>query len=115
MGKFFLHTSMLLIVLLFGIIFGMYHAKEANQSEVVSTDTRQNVTTIERAEKKIEGKEQVTPTIEERPKVSTSQQSEHFNFFSELGTTVGEGFYHLFRSFLSILVDSMNEIIHGGK
>ncbi|MDE5413858.1 DUF3679 domain-containing protein [Alkalihalobacterium chitinilyticum] len=127
MTKFLLKTFFVLTILLFGVVFGIHQANEGTLSLFGKKEAEQTVTApssppVEKQKVKDE-KQTVPPVEKEQPKeeerVKTTQQLQEkqqlaadvgaFNFYSELGSNIGE----LLEILVYHTVSAITGIIHG--
>ncbi|MFV8826737.1 DUF3679 domain-containing protein [Alkalihalobacterium sp. APHAB7] len=126
MTKFLLKTFFVLTILLFGVVFGIHQANEGTLSLFGKKEAEQTVTapsspSIEKQEVRDEKKTVPPPENEQstQERVKTTQELQEkqqlaadvgaFNFYSELGSNIGE----LLELIVYHTVSAITGIIHG--
>ncbi|OLO38866.1 hypothetical protein BTR23_11460 [Alkalihalophilus pseudofirmus] len=128
MTKFLLKTFFILTVLLFGIVFGIHHANEGTLSLFGKNDVVE--TTVEATPSPSPGKVEAEPVeqlpieltnkeqAKDKPEVTTKELLEKqqratdvgaFNFYSELGSSIGD----ILEMIVSHTVSAITGLIHG--
>ncbi len=114
MSKFLLHTFLLLAVLFFGVLLGVYHSTQdvstfKDKDNVVKVKS-EVVSETEKPSREIVKSEKVKEELTERQ--IYANEVEAFNFFSQLGQTISEVLYVSFYSLLSAVTKLINNILH---
>lgn len=110
-----LATSLfILLVLLFGMLFGVYQATQIIETE---RKTEQAVAVAEKPpveEKKLEQERKKLPkeemTLLERQ--AWAKEVQAMNVYSELGEAIGEGVEHVFKQLITTATTEMNDLIN---
>lgn len=126
MKTFILRLLFIMTVLLFGILFGIYqshHGPFAPQQQVKQVEKVENEEIVKEEKNakrpkkeanvtKIENVESERET-ELMMKQEKAQAVSAVNFYSELGTKIGDIFQHIFSSLVSALFDSIHSFLNG--
>lgn len=120
---------LLTTVLLFGVIFGIYEASQGSlsrpgtESETKEQQEKDHSQKVEHAQKEKEeiqessAAPQHAPSLEskleelEKKQLKASEVGE-FNFYSELGESIGALFHLFVHSFLSFVMNTIHDLLH---
>lgn len=107
MKKFLLRICFFTIVLLFGILFGITHSQQSSLSQ---TEGIQEPPMINETSQTVQEEEGTERELVEKQRIA--DEANVANFYSELGTKLGDLFHHLFSSFITTIIGTIHSFLH---
>lgn len=123
MKAFIIRLLMLTTVLLFGILFGIYHSHHglfsAKEKHTQVEHIQKHETIIHEGTQKVEEEEKKVKAENEKEqqlikKLENAQELSAVNFYSDLGTKIGEMVHHIFSTLIFTLIDALDSFINKG-
>ena len=122
MKRFIIRAFFIMTILLFGILFGIYQAHLGPLSKYNNNESQETIEVAKQVEKKeievnVESTQQNAETtetedVELEKKQEQAEAVSAFNFYSELGSSIGDVVQTLFSSLISMIVGTLHGLLH---